>query len=128
MQNQETPQSQLSGPIHMGLEFEEGQGERVRSIYPTNEEPISVRFLKGGWNYGYPTYHVIIEYGDFEQTDYRFMSADEIKKSFGFDITEESKPHSVLITREEIRENPNYYTLGALVSNKAHFTIEEKSL
>jgi hypothetical protein len=123
MENKKT-----SGPIRMGLEFQEGQGERIRSIYPTNEEPISVRFVKGGWEYGYPAYHVIIEYGDFEQTDYRFMSADEIKESFGFDITAEDKPHSVLVTRDEIKENPNYYSLGELVQTKANLSPEEKFL
>lgn len=121
-------QEKTSGPIRMGLEFEEGQGERIRSIYPTNEEPISIRFVKGGWEYGYPTYHVIIEYGDFEQTDYRFMSADEIKESFGFDITQEDKPHAVLITRDEIKDNPNHYSLGALVSKKANISADEKFL
>ena len=121
-------QEKTSGPIRMGLEFQEGQGERIRSIYPTNEEPISIRFVKGGWEYGYPSYHVIIEYGDFEQTDYRFMSADEIKESFGFDITAEDKPHSVLVTRDEIKENPNYYGLGELVTKKANISADEKIL
>jgi hypothetical protein len=128
MQTQDTRQKGTSGPIKMGLEFEEGQGERIRSIYPTNEEPISIRFVKSGWNYGYPTYHVIIEYGDFEQTDYRFMSADEILESFGFDITAEDKPHSVLVTRDEIKENPNYYALGELVQKKANISSDEKIL
>lgn len=125
MQNQDTSLNGASGPINMGLEFQEGQGERIREIYPTNEEPISVRFLKSGWNYGYPAYHVIIEYGDYEQTDYRFMSADEIKESFGFDITTEDKPHSVLVTRTEIKETPNWYILGELIQKKANITIQE---
>jgi hypothetical protein len=125
MQNQDTRLNGTSGPINMGLEFQEGQGERIRSIYPTSEEPISVRFVKGGWEYGYPAYHVIIEYGDYEKTDYRFMSANEIKESFGFDIMTEDKPHAVLVTRTEIKENPNYYTLGDLVQKKANFSVEE---
>jgi hypothetical protein len=128
MQTLDTHQKGTSGPIKMGLEFEEGRGERIRLIYPTNEEPISIRFVKSGWEYGYPSYHVIIEYGDFNQTDYRFMSADEIKESFGFDITFEDKPHAVLVTRDEIKENPNCYLLGELVQQKANLSADEKFL
>lgn len=50
-----------------------------------NEEPIAVYYFESGWNYGYPTYHVIIEYGDFEQTDNLFLSQNEFIAKFGID-------------------------------------------
>jgi hypothetical protein len=56
------------------------------------------------------------------------MSADEIKESFGFDITFEDKPHAVLVTRDEIKENPNCYLLGELVQQKANLSADEKFL
>ncbi len=61
----------------------------LKMLAPTNEEPIAVYYFETGWNYGYPTYHVIIEYGDFEQTDNLFMSHKEFVEKFGVDPLED---------------------------------------
>ena len=57
----------------------------LKLLTPYNDEPIAVCYFETGWNYGYPTYHVIIEYGDFEQTDYLFLSHQQFVKKFGVD-------------------------------------------
>jgi hypothetical protein len=111
---------ELQETLKMTASFSEGVGEKARSLYAENEEPIGVRFLKSGWNYGYPTYHVIIEYGDMEQTDYLFMSADQIKESFDFDITTEQLVHSVLVSRETILNLPNDAQLGIEVRKQSN--------
>lgn len=54
-----------------------------------DQEPIMIYYFESGWNYGYPMYHVLIEFGDFEQTDYLFLSPTEFKEKFGIFPTEE---------------------------------------
>ena len=64
----------------------------LKMLTPENEEPIAVYYFESGWNHGYPTYHVIIENGDFEQTDNLFLSRQEFINKFGIDpIDEDSK-------------------------------------
>jgi hypothetical protein len=63
---------------------------QLKMLAPTNDEPLAVYYFESGWNYGYPTYHVIIEYGDFEQTDNLFLSQQEFMDKFGVDPTQES--------------------------------------
>ena len=47
------------------------------------EEPLAVYYFPSGWNYGYPTFHVIIEFGDMEETDYLFLSQEQFQEKFG---------------------------------------------
>jgi hypothetical protein len=56
------------------------------------DEPVAVYYFESGWNYGYPTYHVIIEYGDMDQTDNLFMSRQEFMDKFGVDPVDETAP------------------------------------
>jgi len=51
------------------------------------DEPIAVYYFPTGWEYGYPTYHVIVEYGDIDQTDYLFLSQEQFIAKFGVDPT-----------------------------------------
>ena len=60
----------------------------LKLLTPGNDEPIAVYYFETGWNYGYPTYHVIIEYGDYDETDYLFLSLDQFIKKFGIDPAE----------------------------------------
>lgn len=57
----------------------------LKMLAPNDEEPIAIYYFESGWNYGYPTYHVIIEYGDFEQTDNLFLSQEQFIAKFGVD-------------------------------------------
>ena len=69
--------------IQIPLEFVRSTDRQVISLRPKQEEPIAVYLVKSGWNHGYPTYHVITEYGDMEQSDYEFMSLDRVCNRFG---------------------------------------------
>jgi len=68
---------------HIPLDFVRSADRQAIMLHPVQDEPISVTLVKSGWNHGYPTYHVITEYGDMEQTDYEFMSLDRVCNRFG---------------------------------------------
>lgn len=57
-------------------------------INGTNEdEPIQFHIIKSGW--GNPQmFHVLFEFGDYEQTDYHFMSKEQIKERFDIEFNE----------------------------------------
>jgi hypothetical protein len=48
-----------------------------------SEEPIRVLILESGWKTSPAMYHVLEEHGDREQTDYHFLSADQISTRYG---------------------------------------------
>jgi hypothetical protein len=60
-----------------------GRQEPIRLFYPSNDEPITMRCIKSGW---VDTYHVIIEYGAYGETDYRQMEVKEIASEWGIDL------------------------------------------
>ena len=58
------------------------------SIYADNE-PIAVRILRAGWTKP-QTYHVLIEFGDTEDTEYKgLFNAEQIKEKYGLDLEKE---------------------------------------
>jgi len=82
--------------VQIPLDFVRSADRQVISLHPKQEEPkdpIVVYLIKSGWNHGYPTYHVITEYGDMEQSDYEFMSLDRVCNRFGItpDLIESEK-------------------------------------
>lgn len=94
------------------LGLERGRDRLLTSLAPQVDEPISIYYFEGGWNHGYPTFHVIIEYGDMEQTDYKFLSLDEMVKLFGVSPEEIMTNSSVVITKEDFFNAPNDQDLG----------------
>ncbi len=61
------------------LKFSRGSEIDGLSYYP-DEEPIAIRIIKSGWE---NQYHVLVEFGDFEQTDYYHLTAEQILEKFG---------------------------------------------
>ena len=53
---------------------------------PTNEEPIQIFIIKSGWSKP-QLYHVIIEYGDYETTDHRLLTLEQINEIYGVQLT-----------------------------------------
>jgi hypothetical protein len=52
------------------------------------DEPIAIRITQAGW-VSPQQYHVLIEFGDMEQTTYKgTMTADQIKEEYGLIISE----------------------------------------
>lgn len=64
----------------------QGRDQQVINFVSEADAPLSVKLILSGWNYGSPTYHVIIEYGDWEQVDYFFMNLEDIEKTFNIKI------------------------------------------
>lgn len=90
-----------------------------------NGEPIAIHLIKSGWS-NPQTYHVIVEFGDMEQTDYSgVLTMEQIEDKFGF-------PKGSIKDYEDglanyVRNLPNDQELGRSfrksVSNlKYHFT------
>jgi hypothetical protein len=110
-----TEKTSAGETFYVSIPFQRTDDRVVRVIAPKNEEPIQVFLIESGWNYGYPTYHVIIEYGDFEQTDYKFMSADEVSKFLGVSVDEIHQTRSFVLTPEYANRYPNDGELGKRV-------------
>lgn len=89
------------GENHYKLEFKEITSKGTRIFYPLTEDPICIKIIPSGWDYGYSTYHVIIEYGDMENSDYHFLSSDQIKEKYGIDLSLENEEESSEITPSE---------------------------
>jgi hypothetical protein len=49
-------------------------------------EPIRVLILESGWNTNPAMYHIIEEHGDQEQSDYRFLSEEQITERYGIKL------------------------------------------
>jgi len=62
--------------------------ENSISIYADNE-PIAVRILRSGWSKP-QTYHVLMEFGDIGDTEYKgLFNSEQIKEKFGIEVNKE---------------------------------------
>ncbi len=50
------------------------------------EEPICIKIVKSGWSIP-QLYHVIVEWGDYMQTDNHIMDAAQIMEKYDIDVT-----------------------------------------
>jgi hypothetical protein len=84
------------------IPFEKGRTEVAWTLTPTDDEPMAVRILKSGWSdHGKPMYHILTEYGPYEETSYshltesqlieRFPEFQEILDNYYQDVVVESK-------------------------------------
>lgn len=71
------------------IEFKEYKGGKSRNFSATNGDPIAIKVVPTGWDYGYPTYHVITEWGEYEDTQYQFLSESELEEKLGISLKEE---------------------------------------
>lgn len=67
---------------------------RMLTLMP--DEAIAVYYFESGWSYPNPTYQVIVEFGDMEQSDYFFLTARQFLDKFGVDPREEKDDPSQL--------------------------------
>jgi len=76
------------------------------SIYADNE-PIAVRILRAGWTKP-QRYHVLIEFGDTGDTEYKgLFDSEQIKEKFGLDLEKED-----FNLNEKAKTIPNDQELG----------------
>jgi len=81
-----------------------------------DDEPVCVKIIPSGWSEP-RMYHLLIEHGDYEKTDYHFVNSDQLKSDFGIDLDEKAF-HSYIITPEEVNETPNDFELGDKIRRK----------
>lgn len=102
--------------MHLG--FEPGRSKIAHSFTPLTDEPICVYYFESGWQFGYPTFHVIVEYGDMEDSSYDFMTLPEICKRFCVTPEEVMKPNEIqsfLVEPHHIIDYSNDQELGAYI-------------
>lgn len=92
--------------------FKRISGTIANLLVPTDDDPIAVYYFRSNWQYGYPMYHVIIEYGDMEQTEYQHMSEEEMCKRFKVTPEILNENLDVKVNQENIKEFPNDQDLG----------------
>lgn len=74
------------------------------------EDPIQLHIIWSGWSKP-QMYHVIVEYGDYEQSEYFFLDAEQIKDRFQIDIPNMKSFSNIL------KECPNDMELGKAIRN-----------
>lgn len=82
------------------------------SIWVIND-PIGIKIIPSGWT-NPRMYHVLVEWGDREETDYHFLDADQIKAQMDIDINEKDFV-SYIVTMEDLQQMPNDYELGSKI-------------
>ena len=95
------------------LDLPECKSDIVR-VYAPSDEPLAFRIMKSGWSKP-QQYHVLIEYGDHEQTDYELLDADQIQEKHGIDIANQTDHTGIIVTAKMILETPNDGDLGKTV-------------
>ena len=98
--------------------LERGTGKIAKSLSPEIDEPVAVYYFPGGWNYGHPTFHVIIEYGDMEQSDYKFMSLEEMAKTFNVAEDEIMRDYEHIVNTQDVKDYPNDQDFGKKIRDK----------
>jgi hypothetical protein len=72
---------------NLGFDWKLSENTQTAQILmPTNEEPIQIFIIKSGWSKP-QLYHVIIEYGDYETTDHRLLTLEQINEIYGVQLT-----------------------------------------
>jgi hypothetical protein len=75
------------------------------------DEPVAIRIVKSGWSTP-QQYHVLIEFGDFSDTDYKgLMTADQIKEKYNIKVADSESLTSYT------NRLPNDLDLGKTIRN-----------
>ena len=90
------------------LDLEKNKPCVSQCFSPSNEEPIAIRIIPSGWS---TYYHVLIEYGDFEQVDHFLLTAEQLMERYDIDIASLEK-EEVIINAEDIKSHANDTDLG----------------
>jgi hypothetical protein len=82
-----------------------------------NDEPIAVRILESGWR---NMYHVITEYGDYEESVYSHLSKEELLEKYPiFQKILDQMFQDIVVTETVIKSIPNDATLGKHVRKES---------
>lgn len=83
-------------------------------IDESQEEPFAIKIIKSGWmDHGEEMYHVLTEWGDFEETSYSHLNLSQLldRHPEFSEIVKELNSYIVL-KPSDLRETPNDAELG----------------
>ena len=103
------------------IEMKKGQSHVSWSLTPSDDEPFSVRILESGWrDHGKPMYHVLTEWGAYEETSYSHLTQDQLLERYP-EFNEILKSHfqDIVVTSEEFQQMPNDGEMGRYIRRKS---------
>jgi len=103
------------------IALEKGRSAICWTLAPKNEEPFSVRILKSGWfDHGNPMYHVLTEWGAYEETSYSHLTQDQLLERYPeFQEILLASFQDTLVTSDNITRLPNDTDLGRFVRKES---------
>jgi hypothetical protein len=104
------------------IPMRKSNSEVVWSLSPSEgEEPITVKILKSGWkDQGEEMYHVLTEYGAYEETSYSHLNKSQLLKIHPefFKIIEDNF-QDIVVESSDFYNMPNDQTIGRFIRNKS---------
>jgi len=99
------------------IEFEKGISQVAWTLCPTNEEPFSVKILKSGWqDHGLPMYHVLTEWGSYEETSYSHLNQEQLFERYPeFKAILDNHFQDIIVSAEEFQSMPNDGEIGRYI-------------
>lgn len=87
-----------------------------------DDEPIAVKIIEAGWkDQGEKTYHVLTEWGSYEETSYSFLNYSQLLERFpDFEQITSQLYKDVVIDGLVIATLPNDATLGKHVRHESN--------
>lgn len=99
------------------MEMEKGRTDVCWTLSPTNDEPLAIRIVESGWfDHGEPMYHVLSEWGAYEETSYSHLSLSQLlERHPEFKNIYNSAFQDVAVEGETVKAISNDRELGAFV-------------
>jgi len=65
------------------MEMKLVETEKTWVLIPVEEEPITVKITEAGWkDHGMKTYHVLTEWGAYEETSYSYLNQEQLLERY----------------------------------------------
>ena len=103
------------------IELKPGKTNLVWTLAPIDGEPISIRILKSGWvDHGQPMYHVLTEYGPYEETSYSHLTHEQLLDRYPeFSQILNMRYPDIAISGDTISRAVNDADLGKVIRSKS---------
>jgi len=103
------------------IEMEKGNTQVTWSLTPKNEEPFCVKILTSGWyDHGQLMYHVLTEWGEYEETSYSHLNQEQLLERFPeFEAILNERFQDIVVTAEEFYKMPNDGEIGRHLRHKS---------
>ncbi len=104
------------------IELEPGKTSLAWTLAPTDGEPISIRIIESGWrDHGKPMYHVLSEYGAYEETSYSHLSQQQLLETYPeFQQILDASFKDTVVTGDFISRLANDTDLGKFVRRESY--------